>query len=209
MSDQIGNTLPKIIGINMYRSYKIFENQDAKVQKYIDFIDQGWPYRFFATLTFQYRLSDSLGIAFASEHIKRLNKRLLGRSWSKRGLQCLAGVATLEHASILKHSYDGRVIKDRGTCHFHFLLHDHPCFDRYPEAALHQLTDAWEASARSLNYKATRKLVSVHGTNVQLFETTGVYGYILKEAKTPSWEHLERLFYMDGEGLLHIDAAVI
>jgi hypothetical protein len=193
----------------MYKNYEIFKNQCAKVQKYIDFIDTNWPYRFFATLTFQFKLMDTQGIAFASEHIKRLNRRLLGRSWSKQGLQCLTGVATLEHASILKRSHDDHVIKDRGSCHFHFLLHDHPCFDKNPDVALHQLTEAWEASARSLNYKVTRKLVSARGTNVQLFETTGVYGYILKEAKTPGWERQELLFYVDGKGLLYIDASVI
>jgi len=193
----------------MYKNYKIYESQHPKVQKYMDFMDQGWPYKFFATLTFQYALTDRAGIAFASEHVKRFNRKLLGRNWSKQRLPCLTGMATLEHASILKRTHDGHAIKDRGTCHFHFLLHDHPSFDKDPAIALHEVTQAWEASARSLNYKSTRKLVSVNGTDVQLFETTGVYGYILKEAWMPSWKYQERLFYLDGKGLLHIDASLV
>lgn len=193
----------------MYKNYRIFEDQDAKVKKYIDFVNHYGPYRFFATITFQYKLTDTEGIAFASEHVKRLNRRLLGRSWKKQKIQCLTGVATLEHASILKRSYDGQWIKDRGTCHFHFLLHDHACFDVDKDVALHQLTEAWDASARSLNFKKTKKLVSAHGTDVQLVQMKGVCGYILKEAKLSSWARQQRLFYLDGEGLLYIEAAPI
>jgi hypothetical protein len=193
----------------MYKNYKVFENQHPKIQKYIDFVDQGWPYRFFATLTFQHALTDREGINFASEHIKRFNRRLLGRNWIRNALPCVTGIATLEHASIGKRGRDGQAIKDRGACHFHFLLQDHLSLSKDPAVALREVTQAWATSARSLNYKSTRKLVSVHGTDVQLFQTTGVYGYILKEAKNPGWEHQERLFYLDGRGLLHVDASVI
>jgi hypothetical protein len=193
----------------MYKNYKIFENQHPKLQKYIYFIDQGWPYRFFTTLTYQYALTDRAGIDFASELLKRFNRKLLGRNWKKKGLPCVTGVATLEHANILKLDQNEQAIKDRGTCHFHFLLHDHPNLPKDPAAALQEVTKAWEASARSLNYRKSRKLVSKNGTDVQLFQTTGLYGYILKEAKNPGWEYQERLFYLDGKGLLHIDAALI
>lgn len=193
----------------MYKNYKTFEDQDAKVQKYVDFVNDYGPYRFFASISFQYKLTDSEGIAYGSEHVKRLNKKLLGRSWAKQEIQCLTGMATLEHASILKRSYDGHRIKDRGSCHFHFLLRDHPCFDRNLETAVYQLADAWAASARSLNYRETRKLVSAHGTDVQCVQTNAVTGYILKEARLFSWGQQERLFYLDGKGLLSIDATPI
>jgi hypothetical protein len=189
----------------MYKNYKIFDNQLPKIEHYIDFIDQGWPYRFFATLTFQYKMTDAQGIMFASRHLKRFNKKLLGKRWQKLGLKCVTGIAVLEHAGVRKVAPNGRALKDLGSCHFHFLLQDHPIFHTDLEASLKQVTAAWEKAARSLNYKDTRKLVSFHGTDVQIFQTTGVYGYMLKEAKNHGWEHQERLFYVDREGLLHVD----
>jgi hypothetical protein len=190
----------------MYQNYKVFNNQDIRVEKYITILNSYWPYRFFATVSFQYKLTDKQGMEFASQHMRRLNKKLLGKYWKSHGIKCLTGVATLEHANIRKRiTEDGRPIKDRGTCHFHFLLHDHPSLDKNPNVALRQVTEAWEAAAQSLNYKKTRKLVSKNGTDVQLFHTTGVYGYILKEARNPSWKHEERLFLLDGKGLIPID----
>jgi hypothetical protein len=190
----------------MYQNYKVFDNQNVKVEKYIKLIDKYDPYRFFATLSFQYELTDKQGIKFASQHIRRLNKKLLGKYWKSHGGKCLTGVTTLEHANIRKRATkDGRPLKDRGTCHFHFLLHDHPSLDKDPNVALGQLTKAWEAAARSLNYRKTRKLVSKDGTDVQLFHTTGVYGYMLKEAWNPSWKRQERFFVLDGEGLIYVD----
>jgi hypothetical protein len=194
----------------MYKNYEILINDDAKIQKYIDFIRLYGPYRFFATLTFQYALTDEEGIKHASEHIKRFLKKLFGRHWQKHGIACLTGIATLEHASILKQDKDSkRSIKDGGTCHFHFLLKDHPSLHKDPLAALRQVAEAWETSARSLNYKISRKLVSTHGTDVQLIQTDGIYGYVLKEGKNPVWKYQERLFYLDKEGLLAVDAGVI
>lgn len=192
----------------MHKNYKTYEYQSTKVEKYVEFIHKYGPYRFFATLSFQYKLNDYQGIDFASKFVRRLLKKLFGKHWKKHGVKCLAGLATLEHASILKRvGKESRRVKDRGSCHFHFLLHDHPCFDHNPDVALRQLTDAWEKAAHGLNYKATRKLVSANGTDVQLIQTNGIYGYILKEAKNPSWRNEERLFFLDGEGLLSIDAS--
>ncbi len=194
----------------MYKNYEILIDRNAKIQKYIEFMRLYGPYRFFATLTFQYALTDEQGITHASEHIKRLQKKLFGRHWRKHGIPCLTGIATLEHASIFKQDKDSKAhIRDRGTCHFHFLLKDHPSLHKDPLAALQQVTEAWETSARSLNYKISRKLVSTHGTDVRLIETDGIYGYVLKEAKNPAWKYQERLFYLDKEGLLTVDAAVI
>jgi len=193
----------------MYKNYKIHENQHPKIIAYSNILDSYWPYRFFATLSFQYPLDDMQGIDFASQHVRRLNKKLLGKHWkSNEEIRCLTGAATLEHASIRKVIGKGmkqRLSKDLGSCHFHFLLQDHPCLDKDPNIALRQLTEAWQKAARSLNYTQTRKLVSVNGTDVQLFETKGLYGYVLKEAKNPDWKNHERLFLMDSEGLLPID----
>lgn len=176
---------------------------------YSNILDSYWPYRFFATLSFQYPLDDKQGIAFASQHVRRLNKKLLGKHWkSNDTIKCLTGAAILEHASIKKvigKGIERRPCKDLGSCHFHFLLQDHACFDQDPNIALVQLTAAWKKAARSLNYTLRRKLVSVNGTNVQLFETKGLYGYVLKEAKNPDWKNHERLFLMDSDGLVPID----
>jgi hypothetical protein len=193
----------------MYKNYKIYEDQNDRVKMYSNILDSYWPYRFFATLSFQYPLGDKQGIAFASQLVRRLNKKLLGKHWkSNEDIKCLTGAATLEHASIRKVVGDDvkrRPCRDLGSCHFHFLLHDHPRLDRDPNIALDQMTAAWGKAARSLNYTQTRKLVSVNGTNVQLFQTKGLYGYVLKEAKNPDWKNNERLFLMDSEGLVPID----
>jgi hypothetical protein len=190
----------------MYQNYKVFKNQHYRVQKYTKIIEGYGEYKFFATLSYQYKLTDTDGIEFASQHIRRLNKKLSGKFWRSHGIKCITGISTLEHADIRKRfSKDGRPLKDRGTCHFHFLLQDHGKLSSDPTLALRQMTEAWEAAARSLNFKKTRKLVSQNGTNVKLVDTTGVYGYILKEAKKKSWRDEERLFFLDGDGLIPID----
>ena len=120
------------------------------------------------------------------------------------------GVALLETANICKKT-DGasQSIKDRGNHHFHFLLHDHPKLSSDPMRGLWKLDKAWRASACSLNYEKKKKLISVNGTDVQLVATDGVYGYVLKEAKNWAWKYKERLFFLDGEGLIPINLSTM
>lgn len=192
----------------MYKNYEAPNYLKDTIDHYSKIFDWNWPYRFFCTLTFQYQLSDKQGIEFASQHIRRFNKSLLGKHWKKHGALCIKGVAVLEHASIRKVVGEKRVpVSDRGSCHFHFLLNDHPSLDKDPNVALKQVTEAWERAARSINFRLTKKLVSKNGTDVQLFKTKGVYGYMLKESCNPTWRYQERLFLLDGEGLVALDLA--
>jgi hypothetical protein len=112
----------------------------------------------------------------------------------------------LETASIRKKVQGSpRCIKDRGNYHFHFLIHDHPKLSSDRTRGLWQLSKAWREIARGLNYQRTKKLVSVNGTDVQIVDTDGVIGYVLKEAKDWAWKEKERLFFLDGKGLIPID----
>ncbi len=185
----------------MYRNYDTVRPEISNKQKYIDLVEAYGPYKFFATLSFQYALTDNVGIAYASQLVRRLNKKLFGKHYKKHGVKGVTGIAVLEHADIRKRTKQGRSIKDRGSCHFHFLLHGHESFETDPTLALAKVKDSWERAAHGLNYKATKKLVGMNGTDVQLVTTTRVQKYLLKEAWHPLWDCSEHLFYLDDNGL--------
>jgi hypothetical protein len=196
----------------MQNTYKTYENQHPNVEKYSLLVTPYGPYRFFASLSFQYFLSEKQAIDSASKVVVGLNRKLLELDWPSeanpppKSCPFPTGIAVLEKTSIRKKIQGSpRCIKDRGNCHFHFLLRDHPKLSSDPTRGLWQLSRAWGEVARGLNYQKTRKLVSVNGTDVQLVVTNGVIGYVLKEAKNSSWKYQERLFYLDREGLLPID----
>jgi hypothetical protein len=195
----------------MQGTYKPYENQHPNVEKYSQLIALHGPYRFFTTLTFQYFLSEKEAIDSASQVVVALRRKLLEMNWPI-GLDTPSlcpspgGIAVLEKASSCK-KVKGTVqsIRDRGNCHFHFLLHDHPKLSSDPARGLWELGKAWREAARGLNYKNRKKLVSVNGTDAQLVATTGLFGYVLKEAKDWAWKDRERLFLLDGKGLIPVD----
>jgi len=161
------------------------------------------PYRFFVTLTFQYRLSDQEGIEAASVFIRRLNRKLFKRNWRNQG-HFLRGVAFLERASIAKREHG----KDRGNCHFHFLiedpvLKDKPLLDRCGAVAAREMGKAAAAAGSCLNYKGTRKLVSKRGTKVKhITDHKRTVSYVTKEARNPSWWTEDRFFLFDVQGMV-------
>jgi hypothetical protein len=195
----------------MQNTYKIYDNQHPNVETYSQLVALYGPYRFFASLSFQYFLSEQQAIESASRVLAGLNSKLLELDWPSEDsppdpCPFPTGVAVLEKANIRKKAQGiAHRIKDRGNYHFHFLLHDHPKLSSDPKRGLWQLSKAWREVARRLNHEKTRTLVSVNGTDVQLVVTDGVIGYILKEAKDWSWKDRERLFLLDDEGLLPID----
>jgi len=195
----------------MQNTFKIFENQHPNVEKYSQLVALHGPYRFFTTLTFQYFLSEKEAIESASQVIVALRRKLLEMDWPSGfdpsgPCPSPGGIAVLEKASARKKlKGTSHSIKDRGNCHFHFLLHDHPKLSLDPARGLWELGKAWREAARGLNYKSKKKLVSVNGTDAQLVVTTDVIGYVLKEAKDWSWKNKQRLFFLDQEGLIPID----
>jgi hypothetical protein len=199
----------------MQNTYKTYENQHPNVERYSQLVALHGPYRFFATLSFQHFLTEKQAVESASKVVAGLRRKLLEMDWPSGfdpSSPCPSpgGIAVLEKASIRKklkgtpHS-----IKDRGNCHFHFLLHDHPKLSLDPARGLWELGKAWRETARGLNYKSQKKLVSVNGTDVQTVDTDGVIGYVLKEAKDWAWKEKERLFFLDGQGLIPIDLSTL
>ncbi len=197
----------------MQNTYKPYENQHPNVEKFSQLVALHGPYRFFATLSFQYHLSEKQAIDAASKVVTGLHRKLLGLNRPKGATSSCpspGGIAVLEKKSIRKKLRStSQTIKDRGNCHFHFLLHDHPKLSSNPAKDLRELSKAWHESARALNYKNGRKLVSVNGTDMQLVVTSDVIGYVLKEAKDWAWKDSERLFLLDGQGLIPIDLSHI
>lgn len=189
----------------MKTKFKIFENQHPKIIEYSKVLDSYWPFKYFSTLSYQYPFSDRKGVEYATQHIVRFNGHLNNLNIDDKKHRPITGIAVLEHTKLKKIMEDGTTIKDLGNCHFHFLLHDHPYLDKDPNVGLRQVRSAWDKSARSLNYKRNRKLVSKNGTMTQLFQTKGIYGYVLKEAKDFNWKYQERVFLLDNHGLIPID----
>jgi len=195
----------------MQNTYKIYENQHPKVERYRELVALHGPYRFFATLSFQYRLSEKPAVDSASQVVEALQRKLLECDWpagadSTAPCPILGGVAVLEKANVRKKLRGtSQSIKDRSNCHFHFLLHDHPKLSSDPTRGLWEFSKAWREAARGLNYRNTKKLVSVNGTDAQLVASAEVLGYVLKGAKDWGWKDKERLFFLDGKGLIPID----
>lgn len=148
------------------------------------------PYKFFATLTFQRQVTDKEGFILASQFLKRLHACVFGEEeWLTT--QRLEGVALLERTKLFKKSYG----RDRGTCHFHFLIKDHPNLDaRFHDAFI--FGDAVSRAANSLNFKKKRKAVSKHGTNTQEVYSDNVISYVSKESRDFSWWLEPRLFFL-------------
>lgn len=199
----------------MQNTYRPYENQHPNVEKFSQLVALHGPYRFFATLSFQHLLSERQAIDAASKVVTGLHRKLLGLNrpdgiTATSSCPSPGGIAVLEKKSIRKKlKSSSQTIKDRGNCHFHFLLHDHPKLSSDPAKDLRELSKAWHEAARALNYKNGKKLVSVNGTDMQLVVTSDVIGYVLKEAKDWAWKDSERLFLIDGQGLIPIDLSHI
>jgi hypothetical protein len=155
------------------------------------------PYKYFATITFQYLLSETEAKRSASIAIRRLNKKLLGRRYDKS--KPINGIAVMEKACITSNGKK----RDRANCHFHFLFHDHPSLVGSPQKLLERFERAFRSAALGLNLNESRSLVSRNGTNVQLVRDDGVFKYMVKEAKNPAWKQDERLFFLDSDGLVY------
>lgn len=168
-----------------------------KILKQIEAIDIYKPYQYFATITFQYLIPEYTAKKCASTLIRRLNKKLLGRNYDKS--KPIHGIAVLEKASIL---HDDKK-KDRGNCHFHFLIKAHPSLVGDPQELLGSFEKAFRTAALGLNLHKTKYLVSKEGTNVQLITDEHVFEYVAKEAWHPAWKQEERLFFLDSNGLIY------
>lgn len=173
------------------------DTKHPKVFSQINVLKSYAPYQYFATITFQYKLTEDEAKEYTSIAIRRLNKKLLGRKYDKS--DPITGIAVLEKANIFSNSKK----RDHGNCHFHFLFHAHSALTGSPQELLERFERAFRSAALGLNLGKTRSLVSKHGTNVQLVRDDRVFGYMVKEAKKPAWKQDERLFFLDGNGLVY------
>lgn len=194
----------------MIRDFETGEFLDIKHYKAADVISSYGPYRFFVTLTFQRPVDDVLALEHGEVFIGRLHKRLFGR-YKWRSERPLGGVVVLEREDVRKkRRYSApyssvelvsvnktQRIRDRGNCHFHFLLHWHPGLGGKLVEALRRLELAVGKAAMNLNYSKTEKLVSKDGFRVKLAVDKGAVNYVSKEAKHLSWWKEDRLFLLD------------
>lgn len=153
------------------------------------------PWRYFVTITFQYRTSDAEGRQHMSTIVKRLNRTLFGNKW--KGKPTLEGIATLEHASIQR---GGKGISD--SCHFHCLIKDHQRLNPDGELGLRQMRKAVTRVTKGLKHSNSKVLVSKNGIDVTPVVDDGIIGYILKEARGGGWSSTDRLFYFSADGLV-------
>lgn len=153
-------------------------------------------YMYFATVTYQYHISEIAAKRFASTLIRRFNKKLLGKKYDRKNP--ILGVAIMEKASII---HDDKK-RDRGNFHFHFLIKAHPLLVGGPQERLERFEKAFNSAALGLNLNQTRYLVSKEGTDVQLIRDERIYEYVTKEAWHPAWQQHERLFFLDSAGLV-------
>jgi len=182
--------------------YKEFTVPHPRVKLMTDIVRSYGPYRFFPTLTFNYALNDQEGIEAASTLVRRLNKKLLGKHWKKHGVQPLRGIATLERTRLGRRKPDGSAVRDRASCHFHFLIQDHDSFAKDESEAMCAFTQSFETVARALNLNQRCKLVGRDGAVVRSVDTDGVMGYVVKDARFDSWLTKDRFFLLDESGLL-------
>lgn len=181
----------------MIRDFETGDFIDVKQYQVMNAVDSYRKYRFTTTLTFQYFITPAEAIAAASTFIRRLHRGLFGR-YGWRNVDSLNGVAFLEFANIKRRRHG----RDRGNCHFHFLIANHPSFEQHPIRALRSLQDAVGTAGSSLNYRKTAKLVSKLGTHVGLVSDRGAITYATKEAKHLSWWQQDRAFLIHGSGLV-------
>jgi hypothetical protein len=181
----------------MFDSINSFER--AKKQYYIDMLNGSGPFRFFNTLTFQYLISDDQGRELADIYWRRTTKNIFHRKRTLP-LTSIQGIALLERAPIYENGPK--------SCHFHFLIKDHPVFSMDESVAIAQLMSAaWKASRNFKTFDG-RTLVSeeTKGIDVRSVYDDNVAGYLLKDASQFGWRGTERLFYLDKEGLISVDA---
>ncbi|MET3654266.1 hypothetical protein [Dyella japonica] len=196
----------------MIRDFETEEFLDIKHNQVADVIKQYGPYRFFVTLTFQRPVDDASALRHGEVFVGRLHKQLFGR-YGWRSVRPLTGVVLLEREDIKKkRRYPGLQtgvellapvdvgkilwVRDRGNCHFHFLLRDHPALERRPVKALRRFQQAARKAGTSLNYSETEKLVSKNGVYVSLAPDKGAINYVSKESRYLSWWSEERLFFI-------------
>jgi hypothetical protein len=191
----------------MIRDFETEDFLDVKHYKVADVISSYGPYRFFVTLTFQRPVDDVSALRHGEVFIGRLHKRLFGR-YKWRSVKPLSGVVMLERKDVRKKrrcsAQSSSVepvsvsktqwIRDRGNCHFHFLLHWHPELGGKLVEALRRLEVAVGKAAMGLNYSKTESLVSKDGFRVKLAVDRGAINYVSKEAKYLSWWMEDRLF---------------
>lgn len=176
-----------------------FQQTDPKIIKMRDRLLSAGPYRNWGTLTFQYELQDNHAKRFASDHWRKTQRELLGRNWIDRGIQQLTGLVIMEKAMIF-----ARTTREFGSCHFHYLIHDHPALDRDDNRAAAQLEAAFVAAARSLTHKNRRwQLVSKHGAVIDpVWDQVGICGYVAKEAASRSWQWSDRVRFLCQDGAI-------
>jgi hypothetical protein len=171
------------------------------------FLQLNGPYRFFATLSFEYELPYAKAIEYGSLHARRVTKHAIGKHWKWRGLAPLTGMVVLERAKLFHRS-----TRKFGGYHFHYLIEDHPSLPRDDQAALKVMQDAFQKAAKRLVLKSLKrkgrkskdvKLVTkANGTQVQLvYDLPGVCKYVSKEAWHWQWEWLDRVFYLGENGI--------
>ncbi|APG03517.1 hypothetical protein BJI69_06055 [Luteibacter rhizovicinus DSM 16549] len=166
-----------------------------KYEKALQLVEMMGPWRYFVTVTFQYRTSDAEGKNHMSTVVKRLNRNLLGNKW-KDGSK-IEGLATLERASIQR---GGKGHFD--SCHFHCLIKDHPRFNPDADLGVRQMQKAVRRVTKGLKHSNGKVLVSKNGTDIQSVRDDGVMQYILKEANRGDWASSDRLFYFGADGLV-------
>ncbi|WP_243038729.1 hypothetical protein [Dyella sedimenti] len=176
-----------------------FQQTDPKIIKARDGLLSAGPYRNWGTLTFQYELSDKHAKQFASDHWRKTQRELLGRNWISKGIQPLTGLVIMEKAMIF-----ARTTREFGSCHFHYLIHDHPALDRDNNRAAAQLETAFVAAARTLTHRNRRwQLVSKHGAVVDpVWDQAGICGYVAKEAASRNWKWHDRVRFLCQDGAI-------
>lgn len=196
----------------MIRDFETAEFLDIKHHQIASVISKYGPYRFFLTLTFQRSVDDVSALRHCEVFVGRLHKQLFGR-YGWRSVRPLTGVVLLEREDIRKKRRYPQPqngievvapvnvskilwVRDRGNCHFHFLLRDHPALEQRPVKALRRLQHAARKAGTSLNYSETEKLVSKNGVDVLLAPDKGAINYVSKESRYLSWWNEERLFFI-------------
>lgn len=182
------------MSIKLFTSNKIYLNQFQVARD----LDSAGPYRAFATLTFNEFINERAAWSIASKHWRKVERELLGRNWIEKEIPQMTGLVVLEHAAVAKN-----IKNPLASCHFHYLIHDHPKLSRDDNSAVRELSQAFVVAARQLTHKNRRSQVtSKNGTDVQLVTNQWrLCQYVSKEAtRTPWFWNSRRIRFLCRDG---------
>jgi hypothetical protein len=178
--------------------YEVFEQTNPRVISVQKKLIEMGPYPYFGTLSFQYDLRPKYALEVASLHWRKVQKRILGRNWIKKGMAPMTGLLVLETHPI----YNKKTTQRISSCHVHHLIHDHPKLARERFQAAAELDHVFAEVARGLTHKNKRwQLVSKYGTKVlPVHSSSAICGYVAKEAWDWEWSFTDRVRYLCKDG---------